>query len=81
MPAEVAQRALGDADALSVGDFHLSQLVGWALVGKPLDDAGMVELLEPWRPHRGRVVRLLEVSGASLPKFGPRLAIQDHRAV
>jgi len=79
--AEVAQRALGDADALSVGDFHLSRLVGWALVGKPLDDTGMVELLEPWRPHRGRVVRLLEVSGASLPRFGPRLAIQDHRAV
>ena len=77
--AEVAQRALGDSDALSVGDFHLSQLVGWALAGRPVDDAGMVELLEPWRPHRYRVVRLLETSGFAKPRFGPRLAVQDHR--
>lgn len=79
--AEVAQRALGDGDALSVGDYHLSQLVGWALLGRPLDDTGMVELLEPWRPHRHRVVRLLEVSGVQKPRFGPRLTIQDHRAL
>ena len=78
--AEIAQRALGDSDALSVGDFHLSQNVGWALVGRPLDDDGMVELLEPWRPHRYRVVRLLECSGVGKPRFGPRLTIQDHRA-
>ncbi|MGZ6792940.1 MAG: DNA-3-methyladenine glycosylase family protein [Mycobacteriales bacterium] len=79
--AEIALRALGDADALSVGDYHLSQFVGWALLGRPVDDAQMVELLAPWRPHRGRVVRLIEVSGAAKPRFGPRLTIQDHRAV
>ena len=78
--AEVAQRALGDGDALSVGDFHLSSYVGWALAGRPLDDDGMVELLEVWRPHRYRVVRLLECSGFRAPRFGPRLSIQDHRA-
>ena len=78
--AEIAQRALGDTDALSVGDYHLSQNVGWALAGRPLDDAGMVELLEPWRPHRYRVVRLLECSGVAKPRFGPRLTIQDHRS-
>ena len=77
--AEIAQRALGDTDALSVGDYHLSQFVGWALVGRPLDDDGMVALLEPWRPHRYRVVRLLELSGAAKPRFGPRLTIADHR--
>ena len=77
--AEIAQRALGDTDALSVGDYHLSQFVGWALVGRPLDDAGMVALLEPWRPHRYRVVRLLQCSGAAKPRFGPRLTVQDHR--
>jgi 3-methyladenine DNA glycosylase/8-oxoguanine DNA glycosylase len=77
--AEIAQRALGDSDALSVGDFHLSQTVGWALVGRPLDDAGMVALLEPWRPHRYRVVRLLELSPVGKPRFGPRMAVQDHR--
>lgn len=78
--AEVAQRALGDADALSVGDYHLSAFVGWLLVGRPLDDAAMVELLEPDRPHRYRVVRLLECSGRAAPRFGPRLTVQDHRA-
>jgi 3-methyladenine DNA glycosylase/8-oxoguanine DNA glycosylase len=77
--AEVAQRALGDADALSVGDYHLSAYVGWALLGRPLDDAGMVELLERWRPHRYRVVRLLECSGFRTPRFGPRMPVQDHR--
>ena len=78
--AEIAQRALGDTDALSVGDYHLSQAVGWALVGRPLDDDGMVELLEPWRPHRYRVVRLLECSGVGKPRFGARMTVQDHRA-
>lgn len=79
--AEVAVRALGDADALSVGDYHVAAFVGWALLGRPVDDDAMVELLEPWRPHRGRVVRLLELSGASKPRFGPRMTIQDHRSV
>jgi 3-methyladenine DNA glycosylase/8-oxoguanine DNA glycosylase len=78
--AEVAQRALGDADAVSVGDYHLSQFVGWALIGRPVDDDGMVELLEPWRPHRYRVIRLLECSGVGKPRFGPRMTVQDHRA-
>jgi 3-methyladenine DNA glycosylase/8-oxoguanine DNA glycosylase len=79
--AEVAQRALGDGDAVSVGDFHLSAFVGWALAGRPLDDDGMVELLERWRPHRYRVVRLLECSGVTKPRFGPRMTVQDHRAI
>src|SRR3954447_19040926 len=79
--AEVAQRALGDADAVSVGDYHLAAFVGWALLGRPLDDDGMLEVLEPWRPHRYRVVRLLECSGVAKPRFGPRVTIQDHRAI
>ncbi len=80
--AEVAQRAFGDADVLSVGDYHIPKMVGWTLVGRPLDDAGMVELLEPMRPHRHRVVRLLEVSGLALePRRGSRLAVQDIRAL
>ena len=61
--AETAQRAFGDADALSVGDYHLASMVGWRLLGHPIDDPAMVELLEPLRPHRHRAVRLLEVSG------------------
>lgn len=74
--AETAQRAFGDADALSVGDYHLAKIVGWTLLGRPIDDAQMVELLEPLRPHRHRAVRLLEVSGLTVnPRFGPRLEI------
>jgi 3-methyladenine DNA glycosylase/8-oxoguanine DNA glycosylase len=49
--AETAQRALGDPDALSVGDYHLSSMIGWTLLGRPIDDDAMVELLEPLRPH------------------------------
>ncbi|WP_454042621.1 DNA-3-methyladenine glycosylase family protein [Cellulosimicrobium sp. Marseille-Q8652] len=78
--AEVAQRALGDADAVSVGDYHLSKAVGWALVGERVDDERMLELLAPYAPHRYRVVRLLEISGrARPPRRGPKLSIQDHR--
>ena len=75
--AETAQRAFGDADALSVGDYHVSKMIGWTLIGRPIDDAAMVDLLEPMRPHRYRVVRLLEVSGlAHEPRRGPRLPVQ-----
>ncbi len=79
--AEVAQRSWGDADEVSVGDYHIAAFVGWALLGRPIDDAEMIGLLEPWRPHRQRVVRLLEISGASKPRFGPRMTVQDHRSV
>jgi 3-methyladenine DNA glycosylase/8-oxoguanine DNA glycosylase len=79
--AEVRQRAHGDADAVSVGDFHIPALVGWALLGRPLDDAAMLEVLAPYAPHRHRVVRLLEISGFRLPRFGPRMPVRDYRDV
>jgi len=80
--AETAQRAFGDADALSIGDYHLAKVVGWSLLGHPIDDDAMVALLAPLRPHRHRVVRLLEVSGlARNPRFGARQAIPDLRAI
>lgn len=75
--AEATQRALGDADALSIGDYHLAAVIGWTLIGEPLDDAGMVELMEQMRPHRYRVVRLLEASGLAFkPRRGARLPVQ-----
>jgi 3-methyladenine DNA glycosylase/8-oxoguanine DNA glycosylase len=77
--AEVAQRALGDADAVSVGDYHLPALVGWALTGRRVDDEGMLELLAPYRPHRYRLVRLIELSGIRVPRRGPRLPVRDYR--
>lgn len=76
--AEVAQRAMGDADALSIGDYHLSTMVGWSLLGHPIDDDEMVTLLAPLSPHRHRAVRLLEASGLAVnPRFGPRAAIPN----
>ncbi|OBK97032.1 3-methyladenine DNA glycosylase [Mycobacterium asiaticum] len=78
--AETAQRAFGDADAVSVGDYHVPKMIGWTLIGRPVDDAGMLELLEPMRPHRHRVVRLLEASGLAYePRRGARLPVQHIR--
>jgi 3-methyladenine DNA glycosylase/8-oxoguanine DNA glycosylase len=79
--AEVAQRSFGDADAVSVGDFHLPGLVGWALLGRPTDDAGMLAALAPYAPHRHRVVRLVELSGVRRPRYAPRLPVRDYRAI
>jgi 3-methyladenine DNA glycosylase/8-oxoguanine DNA glycosylase len=73
--AEVLLRATGDPDAVSVGDFHLPNVVAFALAGEIRgSDARMLELLEPWRGQRARVVRLLELSGLRPPAFGPRYA-------
>ncbi|GAB3517658.1 DNA-3-methyladenine glycosylase family protein [Arthrobacter monumenti] len=77
--AETTQRTHGCPDSVSVGDFHLAAYIGWALAGKPVDDDGMLELLEPWRGHRQRFVRMLVLSGFRKPSFGPRLAPADHR--
>jgi len=76
--AEVRFRAHGDADAVSFGDYHVAKNVGWALTGEAVDDAGMAELLEPYRPHRYRVQRLVELSGAGRPRRGPRMAPRTH---
>jgi 3-methyladenine DNA glycosylase/8-oxoguanine DNA glycosylase len=73
--AEVGMRALGDPDAVSVGDFHLPHLVSWMFTGESrADDARMLELLEPYRGQRGRVIRLFEASGLRPARRAPRLA-------
>lgn len=79
--AEVVQRSLGAADAVSVGDYHIPSLVGWALAGAPLDDGGMLALLAAYRPHRHRVVRLVELSGVRPPRHGPRATFRDYRGI
>jgi 3-methyladenine DNA glycosylase/8-oxoguanine DNA glycosylase len=74
----VTLRALGDPDAVSVGDAHLSNVVAFALTGAPRGtDERMLELLAPWAGHRARVVRLLEASGITPPRYGPRVASRD----
>ncbi|WP_120005539.1 DNA-3-methyladenine glycosylase family protein [Nesterenkonia muleiensis] len=77
--AETLQRSHGAADLVAVGDYHLAHFVGEALTGRRTDDAGMLELLKPYRPHRQRVVRLLGLSGFRMSRFGPRLDPEDHR--
>ncbi|MDN6489107.1 MAG: 3-methyladenine DNA glycosylase, partial [Yaniella sp.] len=57
----------------------LAHHIGEALTGKRTDDAGMLELLEPWRGHRQRLVRLIYASGIRFSRFGPRLAATDFR--
>lgn len=78
--AETAQRSHGDGDAVSVGDYHVHDVVGFALTGERADDDRMLELLEPWKGHRQRVVRLIYASGFRKPRFGPRMTVQDHRS-
>lgn len=78
--AEVRQRAHGDADAVSVGDFHLAGRVVYALTGESRgDDARMIELLEPYTGHRYRAVRMVEMSGVGEPRRAPRYSPLDHR--
>jgi 3-methyladenine DNA glycosylase/8-oxoguanine DNA glycosylase len=76
--AEVAIVALGDVDAVSLGDYHLPHQVAFALAGEArADDARMLELLEPWRGHRGRVIRLIEAAGIQPPRRGPRMPLRS----
>lgn len=78
--AEVALVALGDADAVPVGDVHLPSIVTFALTGEAVDsDDAMLEVLEPFAGHRGRVIRLIGAAGISAPRHGPRYAPRDIR--
>jgi 3-methyladenine DNA glycosylase/8-oxoguanine DNA glycosylase len=71
--AEVGARAYGDADAVSVGDFHLPHLVSWVLAGEPRgSDERMLELLAPFEGQRGRVIRMIEARAGRRPRVAPR---------
>lgn len=71
-------RGMGHADAVVTGDIHLPNTVAWILAREERgDDARMLELLEPWRGHRGRVVGLLMQSGWKAPRRGPKRAPRD----
>ena len=79
--AEIRQRAMGDPDAVSVGDYHLPNAVGWTLARRLTDDDGMLELLAPYAGHRYRVTRLIELGGSRPPRHGPRMSVRDYRAI
>ncbi len=76
--AEVAQRALGDADAVSFGDYHVARNITWGLLGEALGDDVLAEVLRPYAGHRYRVQRLLELAGVRRPRRGPRMAPRVH---
>jgi 3-methyladenine DNA glycosylase/8-oxoguanine DNA glycosylase len=76
--AHVMHLVSGDADAVPIGDWHLPGHVGHALAGEArADDDRMLELLEPFRPHRGRVWRLIVSGTGSPPRRAPRARIHD----
>ena len=79
--AEVRFRALGDADAVSFGDYHVAANVTYALTGEIGDDNRMAEVLAPYAPHRHRVQRLIELGGVRRPRRGPRMAPRRHLPV
>ncbi len=76
--AETLHRAYGDADAVSFGDYHVAKNIGWVLLGRPIDDRELAELLAPYAPHRYRVQRLLELEFPPRPRRGPRMAPRTH---
>jgi len=80
--AEVSAVAHGDRDVVSLGDYHLPHQVAWALGGEVRGtEARMLELLEPYRGHRARVIRLLTLGGIQAPRFGPRTRLRRIAAI
>ena len=62
--AKTLEVSHGDPDQVAVGDFHFKHQVVHHLTGRDRGtDEEMLELLEPFRPRRGRVVRLLGLLG------------------
>ncbi len=76
--AEVRQRAHGDPDAWSIGDFHVAKDITYTLTGEALDDDACEEILEPYRGHRFRVQSLLGMVGSRRPRRAPRMTLPTH---
>lgn len=76
--AETRARVLGDPDAISFGDYHVGRNIGWALVGEPLDDEALEQVLRPYEGQRYRVQRLVELGGFRPPRRGPRRSLPRH---
>lgn len=64
---------LGDADAVVLGDYGHPHQVAYFFTGEEKgDDAQMVELLEPYKPHRFRVLLTLILATPAPPRRGPK---------
>ena len=76
--ARVTFMAMGDPDAVIVGDYHIPHVVAWALEGKARGtDEQMVRLLEPYRGQRGRAIRLLTLGADRAPRRAPRARLRS----
>src|SRR5690349_13573986 len=78
--AEIRQRAMGDPDAVSVGDYHLPNAVGWTLARRKTDDDGLHELLAPYADHHYPATRLIDLDATRPERHGPRMTVRDYRA-
>jgi len=77
--AFVMGAAWGDKDAVPTGDYHLPNTVSWALAGERRgDDTRMLELLDPYRPERRRLLLAIKSEGIHAPKYGPKSALRGH---
>jgi 3-methyladenine DNA glycosylase/8-oxoguanine DNA glycosylase len=76
--AEVRQRAHGDPDAWSIGDYHVGRDITYALTGEALDDDACTEILQPYLGHRFRVQALLGMSARRQPRRAPRMTLPTH---
>jgi 3-methyladenine DNA glycosylase/8-oxoguanine DNA glycosylase len=76
--AETRAHAFGDPDAVSFGDYHVAQDIGWAVSGEAFDDDRLRDFLEPWRPQRNRAAMLIHGLAGHRPRRGPRMAPRTH---
>lgn len=68
----VARVALGDPDAIVVGDYWISHTVCSFFTGRARgSDEEMLRLVDRWVGQRGRVERLVHLSGHRIQRFGP----------
>ncbi len=73
--------ALGHSDAVWIGDYNLPSFAAWNLEDVArADDQRLLELLEPFRGQRARVLRLMELEGSGPPRFGARLPLRNIQA-
>lgn len=60
-------------DALPTGDYDLPHRVSSLFTGKPRsNDEEMARILEPYRGHRFRIIRMIDQAGVKHTRMGPR---------
>ena len=76
--AKVLQWAYGDADAWSVGDYHVPGFIALALTGHKGDSAAAEQALQPYAGHRYRVELLVTPLVSHAARRGARKSLPTH---